>query len=74
MLDVGGLPKVFEVHSSPGLAEMEKALGEDLATPIIARAEQIVRERPSAPDPSALSAVPGRVRPASRSLKRARAS
>ena len=43
MLDVRGLPKVFEVHSSPGLAEMEKALGEDLATPIVARAEQIAR-------------------------------
>ena len=74
MLDVHGLPKVFEVHSSPGLAEMEKAVGQDLATPVIVRAEQIAREQPPALDTSALSAVSGRVRAAPRSLKRARAS
>ena len=74
MLDVRGLPKVFEVHSSPGLAEMEKALGEDLATPIVARAEQIARERPPALDPSPLPVESGPVRSAPRSLKRARVS
>jgi len=65
---------VFEVHSSPGLAGMEKAVGEDLATPIIARAEQIARERPPVPELSPLPAVPGRPRPPARPLKRARAS
>ena len=74
MLDVHGLPKVFEVHSSPGLAEMEKALGVDLATPIVVRAEQIAAERPPALDPSPLPAVSGRVRSGPRSLKRARVS
>jgi hypothetical protein len=68
------VPKVFEVHSSPGLAEMEKAVGEDLATPIIARAEQIARERPPALDPSPLPSVSGRPRPSPRPLKRVRAS
>jgi ribosomal protein S6--L-glutamate ligase len=54
MLDMRGPPKVFEVHSSPGLAEMEKAVGEDLATPVIVRAEQVARERPAvAPSPRA---------------------
>jgi ribosomal protein S6--L-glutamate ligase len=74
MLDVHGVPKVFEVHSSPGLAEMEKALGVDLATPIVVRAEQIAGERPPALDPSPLPALSGRVRSGPRSLKRARAS
>jgi ribosomal protein S6--L-glutamate ligase len=74
MLDVRGLPKVFEVHSSPGLAEMEKAVGEDLATPIVVRAEQIARERPPALDPPPRGAESGRVGPAPRPLKRARAS
>ncbi|HUM09546.1 MAG TPA: RimK family alpha-L-glutamate ligase [Myxococcaceae bacterium] len=74
MLDVHGHPKVFEVHSSPGLAEMEKAVGQDLATPIVVRAEQIARERPPALDPSPLPAMSRRQRPAPRPLKRARAS
>ncbi len=74
MLDVKGLPKVFEVHSSPGLAEMEKAVGEDLATPVVIRAEQIARERPPALDPPPRRSESGRVRPAPRPLKRARAS
>jgi len=74
MLDVKGLPKVFEVHSSPGLAEMEKALGEDLATPVVIRAEQIARERPPALDPPPRRSESGRARPAPRPLKRARAS
>jgi ribosomal protein S6--L-glutamate ligase len=74
MLDVKGLPKVFEVHSSPGLAEMEKAVGEDLATPVVIRAEQIARERPPALDPPPRRSESGRVRPTPRPLKRARAS
>lgn len=48
LLDVKGRPKVFEVHSSPALPEMEAATGLDLATPIIERAEALVRAaRPS---------------------------
>ncbi len=65
MLDVHGVPKVFEVHSSPGLAEMERAVGADLATPVIARAEQVAAERPPALERSPASA---------RALKRAPAS
>jgi ribosomal protein S6--L-glutamate ligase len=74
MLDVQGHPKVFEVHSSPGLAEMEKAVGQDLATPVIVRAEQIARERPPALDPSPPPAMSSRMRASPRPLKRARAS
>ena len=33
LLDVAGGPKVFEVNSSPGIAEMERACGVDIATP-----------------------------------------
>ena len=74
MLDVQGRLKVFEVHSSPGLAEMEKAVGEDLATPVVVRAEQLARERPPALDPSPLPAMSRRNRPVARAMKRARAS
>lgn len=41
LLDVQGVPKVFEVHSSPAIVEMERATGVDLATPIIERAEAL---------------------------------
>jgi len=42
LLDVPeGAPKVFEVNSSPALAEMESATGLDLASLIIERAEQL---------------------------------
>ena len=74
MLDVQGRLKVFEVHSSPGLAEMEKAVGEDLATPVVVRAEQLARERPPSLDPSPLPAMSRRSRPVARAMKRARAS
>ena len=74
MLDVQGRLKVFEVHSSPGLAEMEKAVGEDLATPVVVRAEQLARERPPALDPSPLPAMSRRNRPVARAMKRAPAS
>jgi ribosomal protein S6--L-glutamate ligase len=74
MLEVQGRLKVFEVHSSPGLAEMEKAVGEDLATPVVVRAEQLALERPPALDPSPLPAVSRRPRPVARAMKRAGAS
>jgi ribosomal protein S6--L-glutamate ligase len=41
MLDVKGGPKVFEINSSPTITEMETATGVDLASAIIARAEQL---------------------------------
>jgi ribosomal protein S6--L-glutamate ligase len=44
LLDVKGGPKVFEVNSSPAIAEMEDAAEVDLATPIIVRAEALTRE------------------------------
>lgn len=37
-------PKVFEVHSSPGLRELEAATGKDLAAPIVERALALARE------------------------------
>jgi ribosomal protein S6--L-glutamate ligase len=46
LLDVKGVPKVFEVNSSPALPEMEAATGMDLATPIIERAEALVAGTP----------------------------
>jgi ribosomal protein S6--L-glutamate ligase len=50
LLDAGSGPMVFDVYSSPGIKELEKATGRDLALPIIARAEELAREaQPSAP-------------------------
>lgn len=46
MLDVQGKPKVFEVNASPAIAEMEDATGVDLASRVIARAEQLVATSP----------------------------
>ena len=34
----GGGSMVYEVHSSPGLRELEEATNEDLAVPIVTRA------------------------------------
>lgn len=34
-------PRVFDVHSSPGIEGMESATGRDLALPIVARAEEL---------------------------------
>ena len=42
MLDGKGGPKVFEINSSPTITEMETATGVDLASAIIARAEQLL--------------------------------
>ncbi len=36
-------PRVFDVHSSPGIEGMESATGRDLALPIVARAEELAR-------------------------------
>ena len=44
LIDVRGQPKVFEVSSSPALAEMERATGLDLASKVIARVEALVAE------------------------------
>jgi ribosomal protein S6--L-glutamate ligase len=44
LIDVRGQPKVFEVNSSPALAEMERATGLDLAAKIILRVEALVAE------------------------------
>lgn len=43
MLDHDGRPRVFEVHSSPGLKELELATGHDLAGPIVEHALALVR-------------------------------
>ena len=42
MLDADGIPKVFEVNSSPALQEIERITGVDVAARMIARAEQLV--------------------------------
>jgi ribosomal protein S6--L-glutamate ligase len=44
LIDVRGQPKVFEVSSSPALAEMERATGLDLASKVISRVEALVAE------------------------------
>jgi ribosomal protein S6--L-glutamate ligase len=47
MLDLPGGPRVFDVHGSPGLKDMEAATGEDLAARVIAHAEaRVETERP----------------------------
>lgn len=40
--------RVFEVHASPGLRELEEASGEDLALPIVKRALELAKERQAA--------------------------
>jgi ribosomal protein S6--L-glutamate ligase len=42
MLDAPGGPRVFEVHSSPGIREAEQACGVDLAGAIVERAAEMV--------------------------------
>jgi glutathione synthase/RimK-type ligase-like ATP-grasp enzyme len=42
ILDVrGDRPRVFDVHASPGLGELEAATGEDLAMPVVALAARL---------------------------------
>src|SRR5207253_6123812 len=43
LLEAAGGPMVFDVNSSPGLKGLEKATGKDLALPIVARAEELVK-------------------------------
>ncbi len=45
LIDAGSGPLVFDVFSSPGLKELERATGKDLALPIVARAEELVVAR-----------------------------
>jgi ribosomal protein S6--L-glutamate ligase len=42
MLDAPGGPRVFEVHSSPGIREAEEACGVDVAGAIVERAAEIL--------------------------------
>jgi ribosomal protein S6--L-glutamate ligase len=48
VLDVEGSPRVFEVNASPALTRIEQATGVDLASLIIARAEQLKISRTEA--------------------------
>ena len=57
-LKVGGT-RVFDVHSSPGLRDLEAATGADLATPIVQRALELARTRRAL---AAMSPRPGRSR------------
>ena len=43
LLEAASGPMVFDVNSSPGLKGLEKATGQDLALPIVGRAEELVR-------------------------------
>ena len=49
LLDAGTGPMVFDVHSSPGIKDLERATGRDLALPIIARAEELAGAAGSTP-------------------------
>ena len=42
MLDAPGGPRVFEVHSSPGIREAEEACGVDVAGAIVERAAEML--------------------------------
>jgi ribosomal protein S6--L-glutamate ligase len=42
MVDAAGGPRVFEVHSSPGIREAEEACGVDIADAIVQRAAELV--------------------------------
>ncbi|HET8724390.1 MAG TPA: RimK family alpha-L-glutamate ligase [Anaeromyxobacteraceae bacterium] len=57
MLDAPGGPKVFEVHASPGLREVEEATGADVAGAIVERAAE-------------LAGAPARLPPARRGRRR----
>jgi ribosomal protein S6--L-glutamate ligase len=48
MLDAPGGPRVFEVHSSPGIREAEEACGVDLAGAIVERAAELAGQPPVA--------------------------
>ena len=44
LLDAAGAPRVFEVHSSPGIREAEEACGVDVAGAIVERAVELVAQ------------------------------
>jgi ribosomal protein S6--L-glutamate ligase len=46
LLEAAAGPMVFDVNSSPGLKDLERATGKDLALPIIGRAEELARSQP----------------------------
>jgi ribosomal protein S6--L-glutamate ligase len=48
MLDAPGGPRVFEVHSSPGIREAEEACGVDVAGAIVERAAELAGQPPLA--------------------------
>jgi ribosomal protein S6--L-glutamate ligase len=48
MLDAPGGPRVFEVHSSPGIREAEEACGVDVAGAIVERAAELAGQPPVA--------------------------
>ncbi len=48
MLDAPGGPRVFEVHSSPGIREAEEACGVDVAGAIVERAAELAGHPPVA--------------------------
>ena len=48
MLDAPGGPRVFEVHSSPGIREAEEACGADVAGAIVERAAELAGLSPAA--------------------------
>ncbi|GAC1554733.1 MAG: 30S ribosomal protein S6--L-glutamate ligase [Myxococcales bacterium] len=45
LLEADSGPMVFDVNPSPGLKGLERATGQDLALPIIGRAQELVRDR-----------------------------
>lgn len=49
LLEHDGVTQVFEVHSSPGLGELESTTGDDLAKPIIRRAMALAQEAKARP-------------------------
>ncbi len=51
LVELDGSTRVFDVHPSPGLRDLEAAAGEDLAVPIIQRAVEIARQRRARPLP-----------------------
>ena len=53
MLDAPGGPRVFEVHSSPGIREAEEACGVDLAGAIVERAAEVAGVAGGGPAPPA---------------------
>jgi ribosomal protein S6--L-glutamate ligase len=63
VLDVrGDGPRVFDVHASPGLGELESAAGEDLARPVVTLAARLAEENKLRRGAVGRTASRGRVR------------